>query len=204
MNTNAPGFVCDRCSQCCRTHRVPLTSHDITRLLPRASELGVAAEDFIDIAGPEKLDMTGEPESFFRLREGRRMLFLAHRELGGGGCVFLGDGGCSVHDARPFACRAYPYELPNHEALRLDVHAAVACPEETGVNITKSRPPNEDRLAGQYQQAVMQRNLEASEHASWVSKWNARQSVRLRMGKLPEDRAALLHRLLSANSSRFT
>src|SRR5262249_46963044 len=116
-------FRCTACGKCCRTIRVPITGSDLKRLMARTNE---APERLIDWLAPDAEDMTGEPESFVRLREGRRLMVLAHRAAA---CRFLGaDERCTVYAARPENCALYPFHLQSGKRggirrLRLFVEA---------------------------------------------------------------------------------
>ncbi len=56
--------------------------------------------------------MSGEPESFVELPQGRRLMTLARRE---GACHLLGaDQRCSVYEARPLDCRLFPFDVKRH------------------------------------------------------------------------------------------
>ncbi len=72
-----------RCTLCCRDTRMTLTEAD------------VAALEATGATGFARLDDNGDLE--FVNRDGR--------------CVFLGDDGCRVYEARPEGCRLYPLVL---------------------------------------------------------------------------------------------
>ncbi len=77
---------CERhdCRLCCYDTQMPLLPSDIERLVEHT---GRAVDDFSHI----------DPE------DGQRQL--SNTE---GHCVFLGDHGCTVYEARPVGCRLYP------------------------------------------------------------------------------------------------
>jgi Fe-S-cluster containining protein len=85
--TRASGFSyeCKACKRCCRGKRIPLNPYEVARL---AAHVGTSTTEFL----------------------------ARHTEVGGAilrrndddTCVFLGPGGCTVHAARPLACRLYP------------------------------------------------------------------------------------------------
>ncbi len=52
--------------------------------------------------------MTGEPETFVQLPQGRRLMVLRWRD---DGCVLLNDDRCRVHPHRPSSCRMYPFDV---------------------------------------------------------------------------------------------
>ena len=78
-------YECGACSRCCRGKIIPLTPYEVARL---AEHLGTT---------------TTETLERWTTRGGSA---LASRP--DGACVFLGEHGCSVHAARPLACRLYP------------------------------------------------------------------------------------------------
>lgn len=191
LEKNASGFKCDRCSHCCRSHRVPLTRADVRRL-----EGGpLLAAQYAEFLDPEQVEMAGEPESFARLREGRRVLMLRHlRQSDAPGCVFLQASGCSVHERRPDACRTYPYDRPEAgEALGLAPGAM--CPPESGVLVTL-RSAREAHSREDFLRAVRKRDEELKEHALFIVRWNRRQRTRIRLGRAPQSGAEFLLELL--------
>jgi Fe-S-cluster containining protein len=194
LNVTA-GFICDRCSTCCFTHRVPLTRADLKRLIERGKD----PADFVEFLRPEDADLTGEPESLAQLAEGRRLLALRHVGEGQDSrCTFLGEDGCRVHASRPMACRSYPYDRPETVgALGLVPH--YLCPEKSGVLVTLRRSQDEaaefHRDVHEFSLAVRQRDQEASDHAEWLFRWNKAQRMRIKLGKLPRSSAELLREL---------
>lgn len=87
-------FACTRCSACCRhtPGYVFLSDKDVDALTAR---LGI------------------ERPEFFR-RYTRRVRFgpvtrISLREKPNVDCIFWDNGGCSVYDARPLQCRAFPF-----------------------------------------------------------------------------------------------
>jgi len=172
---DASRFRCTGCGDCCRMHRVPVTAADVARLKEATAELEAA---FVQWLAPDEIDMTGEPESFVVLREGRKLPVLAFRD---GGCRFL-EGGrhCTVYAARPLCCRTFPIELesPDDGAMprRLTVLQDAACPGEFDAR------PDHDGLSARLD--ARQRELE--EHVALVAEWNRRQRRRGLAGKRPE------------------
>ncbi len=98
-------FHCTRCGNCCRQFRVPLTDVDLARLVLAT---GRPPSELVDWLSPTEVDMTGEPESFVVLPEGRRLMTLAWRDEA---CRFLAANECSVHADRPMSCRGYPFSV---------------------------------------------------------------------------------------------
>lgn len=155
-------FACSGCGRCCRDLRVPLTLADARRLPSSA----------IAWLRPDEVDMTGEPESFVLLPEGRRLLVLAQHD---NACVFLTDDGCSVYERRPSACRMYPFDVSlgrKHGVRRLKLLAPDLC-----FGDTRGRT-NPTSLANQH----LAHEGELRAHVADVQAFNRRQLRRQRLG----------------------
>ena len=99
-------FRCTGCGNCCRNLRVAVTALDVRRL---AAATGKAASTLVEWLAPDAVDMSGEPESFVELSEGRRLMVLAQHD---GACALLDrDESCRAYAARPRDCRAYPFDF---------------------------------------------------------------------------------------------
>ena len=86
LERSAPfSYECGGCSRCCRGKVIPLTPYEVARI---AEHLGTT---------------TTETLERWTTRGGSALAARAD-----GACVFLGEQGCSVHSARPLACRLYP------------------------------------------------------------------------------------------------
>lgn len=166
----APGGGCRRCGDCCRAVRVPLTHRDLERLTA-ATGLDVAAH--VEWLAPDEIDMTGEPETFVRLRAGRRLLVLRHL---GGACRHLVGDRCAVYRARPLACAAFPYDVAEAGALAPAVIPLSGAPCVLG-------PPVD---AASVLDCVRALRAELAEYAVLVGAWNHCQRRRQRLGRLPE------------------
>lgn len=86
---------------------MPVTDADVTRLTAALAS-SETITDWLEWLSPEQVDMTGEPETFVCLPEGRRLLVLRHQD---GGCVLLDERLCKVHPARPRSCQLYPWDI---------------------------------------------------------------------------------------------
>lgn len=88
-------FTCTGCGECCTgpSGSVYVSQPDVTRL---SEALGLAEEAFLD--------------RYTRSQDGRRVLT---DKPDSSDCVFLSGTACSVYDARPIQCRAYPFWLTN-------------------------------------------------------------------------------------------
>lgn len=168
-------FRCTACGECCRRHRAAVTSFDIERLV---AATGRAAREMVDWLAPDEVDMTGEPESFVELSEGRRLLVLAQTS---GACRFLGtDNLCTVHAARPLDCRAFPFDFERLE------HAG------TTVRRLKLLPLTHCDYATDGQQNLAQ--LAAEDTVRW-QELARYQALVLRWNRLAAHRRRLHHRL---------
>jgi Fe-S-cluster containining protein len=113
MGSDALAFRCTGCGNCCRDLHVAVTDADLLRLFLATAR---PALDLVAFLAPDAVDMSGEPDSFVDLREGRRLMVLRREN---GACHLLdGDQRCSVYGARPRDCAAFPFES---ESLRADV-----------------------------------------------------------------------------------
>jgi len=116
-------FECTRCSRCCRHSPgyVFLSAKDIDRFT-RALRIG--------------------REEFLRTYCRKVSLGIAERislkEKPNYDCIFWKDGGCSVYEARPLQCRAYPFWSANVASAEAWEEQGRQCP---GIN----RGPLHDR-----------------------------------------------------------
>jgi uncharacterized protein len=83
-------FTCQPgCTACCeRKGFVYLTEEDVAKA---AAYVGMTAEDF-------------ERKYIYRTKHQRRL-----RKPRGKECAFLGEGGCTIHPAKPTQCRLFPF-----------------------------------------------------------------------------------------------
>lgn len=106
----ALSFRCTSCGACCRSLRVALTSFDLARLVAATRQ---SPAELVAWLATDEVDMTGEPQSFVELREGRRLMVLAQTD---GACRLLqADNQCGAYAARPRDCRAFPFDIEDAE-----------------------------------------------------------------------------------------
>lgn len=119
------GFRCTECGECCKSLRVAITHHDLSRLIDGT---GKPATELVAWLAPDDVDMTGEPDTFVELGVGRRLMVLAQRD---GACTLLGaDNRCRAYAARPRDCELFPFDptLATDGALqKLDLLPFPAC-----------------------------------------------------------------------------
>jgi hypothetical protein len=91
-------FECTRCSRCCRhtPGYVFLSARDVERF---AKHLRISQEEFLRVYC--RRVSTGIADR------------ISLKEKPNFDCIFWADGGCSVYEARPLQCRAYPFWSAN-------------------------------------------------------------------------------------------
>jgi Fe-S-cluster containining protein len=172
MTEDPLSFRCTACGECCRKLRAAVTDRDLERLVTFTQK---GAESLIEWLAPDAVDMTGEPESFVELAEGRRLMALKQRA---GACVFLADDGrCSVHAARPADCRQYPFDVVGAEASREIRLLPLAdwCARETDGENARAEVFSADRA----------RWSELAAYQARLATWNRLARHRRRLGHRP-------------------
>jgi Fe-S-cluster containining protein len=163
-------FRCTECGECCRRFRVPVTGADLTRL-ERAT--GKTSHEFVAWLAPTAVDMTGEPDNFVRLPEGRRLLVLRQTEAG---CEFLSSNRCQVHAERPISCRVYPFDVKygaRHGIKRLKMLDMEGCEAAWDAKVDPHQVVREK----------LQEQRELAEYTLLVARFNRIQGHRQRFGK---------------------
>lgn len=169
-------FRCTGCGECCRRHRAAVTSFDVARLV---AATGRTASELVDWLAPHEVDMTGEPESFVELDEGRRLLVLAQAS---GACRLLGtDNLCSVYSARPLDCRAFPFDFERVQRDGATVRRLQLLPLNEGCDYARDGQQNLAQLAAE----DASRWQELTRYQALVAHWN----------RLAHHRRRLHHRL---------
>jgi len=178
-----------------------VTDQDVSRL---KSSVDDAVSEWLELVAAEQLDMIGEPETVVETRSGRCVMVLKHMD---NACVFLGPAGCRVHPLRPRACRAYPYDRPTTSKQRqpgpyqnaLGLHPAPLCPPETGyLRVFDDKKPAYHDERQEHLREVNERDLELSNYAELVMKYNRKQRLRQRLGRLAWDGTVFLQMLYDA------
>jgi Fe-S-cluster containining protein len=104
-----PAFSCARCGTCCRELIVPVTHHDVIRLVRGT---GLKPERFLHFFTSRETDLGRRHLAWVRLGGARRLMGLKFRQLKSGpACFFWGREGCRAYGFRPVTCRLYPFEL---------------------------------------------------------------------------------------------
>ncbi len=188
------GFRCTQCGNCCRDLVVPITGADLRRLV-RAT--GHAPADLVDFLTPEQVDMTGEPQSFSLLDVGRRVMALRrhrhHHDDDTLSCQFLdANEGCSVYDARPRACRVFPFDASfgrRGGVRRLRLLPGTDCQHELNGRVSPRSLHHEHTALSR----------ELSEYSQFLDTWNQTQRHRLRLRHALLSQDAFLTKLVQAD-----
>jgi Fe-S-cluster containining protein len=116
--------------------------------------------------------MTGEPQSFVELSEGRRLMVLAQRDRA---CLLLGTGDrCTAYAARPRDCRAFPFDFERSSgAVGLRLLPLIGCDHAHDGTNDLARLAAED--------AERWRELEA--YQAIIARWNRGAFHRRRLGR---------------------
>jgi Fe-S-cluster containining protein len=162
-------FRCTGCGNCCRALRVAVTASDVARLTAATSKPPI---ELVEWLAPGAVDMTGEPESFIELSEGRRLMVLAQA---GGACRLLdASDRCTAYAARPLDCQAFPFDFERGrpDAVRLRLLPLSGCDH--------ARDGRQDNAALEAVDA--QRWRELSSYQQQVGVWNRLARHRRRLG----------------------
>lgn len=186
---DALSFRCTGCGNCCRNLRVAVTALDVQRL---AHATGKAAPTLVDWLAPAAVDMSGEPDSFVELSEGRRLMVLAQTS---GACVLLAsDDSCRAYAARPRDCQAYPFDFEEPTELSAKRHLTLlpldACEYGEDGNNDLAELDAVDRV----------RFEELARYRAQVARWNRLAFHRRRL-RQPIGRAAEFLRFVLAAES---
>lgn len=157
-------FKCLLCGECCRLYWVPITHKDLYRI-HKATGL-----DPLDFAAHVPKDAVGEwGVPAFLLSDGRAHYLVLKKRLDGF-CIFtkLKDGHfiCTIYEARPIACRFYPYVYVPGDVVKFELAegAAKFCP---GIG----KGPVHDLSAEA--EAALLREKEMEGYKEFVKTWNA-------------------------------
>jgi len=164
-------FRCTGCGNCCKEPLLPLTDGDIRRIQERT---GDSVNDIVRWVDRNGIEMDDEPEAFVVLRQGKRVMVLAHER---GACRYLGsDNRCGIYESRPLGCRIYPFDptfTKKGKLKHLTIVEATECPYE----LDGSNDPDEIKdLHGRYAQAHEDFNEK-------IAEWNRAQAKKKRAGK---------------------
>jgi Fe-S-cluster containining protein len=177
-------FQCTSCGACCRSLRVVITHHDLTRLV---AALGIEAEELVEFLAPDAVDMSGEPETFVELGSGRRLMVLAQRD---GACKLLGDDNrCHAYAARPDDCRQFPFDVadvPDGAGLALSLLPLEGCDYERSASVDL------DARAREIVTGDDDRFRALAEYQALVARWNRLAARRRRFGHRVGDVADFL------------
>lgn len=98
-------FHCQQCGACCRhvKESVPLESLDAFRLAKYLRDIGEAIQCMDDVLAKYAVPVL--------LHESGYMVFMLGTVGTDDACIFLRDNKCTIHAAKPKACRTYPVSV---------------------------------------------------------------------------------------------
>ncbi len=111
-------FKCKSIGECCSTLKIPVTEHDINRILENGYDIFQIIEDTSPIILPSKT-LTGQTEK----------VYIMKRKPFTNECTFFENNRCKIHDYKPFACKIYPFalEVIDDDSLKIIVHTGKVC-----------------------------------------------------------------------------
>ncbi|VVB66433.1 Putative zinc- or iron-chelating domain protein [Candidatus Gugararchaeum adminiculabundum] len=145
---------CQRCNKCCTNHLILVTPQDAARV---EKETGISAVLFLDVIDDRKERERGEPAFILN---GKEKLLVLQKQMNNS-CILFNGKGCSVHAARPFLCRVYPFSA--NEKGELVSLPSRACKE-------KWFPEGEE--AKQYLQDARAYQQQLEDYKKAIEKWN--------------------------------
>ncbi|MEM3399234.1 MAG: YkgJ family cysteine cluster protein [Candidatus Micrarchaeia archaeon] len=155
---NATSGPCARCdANCCKNYIVCITANDLLRLADYTK-----STEWAD-AVPSHLILNPPTSGFFLYDRGKPVeFFLCLKRDNRECCVFLNDENlCSVYEARPLLCRAYPFEKSGSSIV---YKKNFRCP---------SRWELDKKTLDDFTNAVKKHEEEAAEYGKWCREWNA-------------------------------
>lgn len=173
-------FRCTGCGNCCKDPLLPLTDTDLARIVAHTGDSPSEIVRWVDRSG---IDMDDEPEAFVRLRQGKRVMVLAHNRRG---CRYLGaDNRCTIYTHRPIGCRVFPFDPSfgrDGKLRRLRLVNVTECEYE----LDGHNDPDRIRSQQDRYDQTHERYFEK------VAEWNALQTRRVRQGLAVQTAARYL------------
>lgn len=135
VDPEAASFRCTGCGACCSEFWINVSAADVARI---CDATGLSAIEVVEFTGEHLVDGEDDDDGWVLLGDTRSLMTLktAPDERV---CQFLVDGLCSIYEARPRACRLYPWDrdwlLGGHRShIRLEI-LTDDCPYETDGNV---------------------------------------------------------------------
>ncbi len=130
VDAAARRFRCTGCGNCCKEVWINVTDADVRRL---CDATGLSAAEVVQFPSVDAVEGTAEDDGWVAFgpdpKDVGLMTLRSNRATGA--CRFLVDDRCSVYEARPRACRLYPWDVertPAGPKVRLDIFTE--CPHE--------------------------------------------------------------------------
>lgn len=164
-------FRCTGCGNCCKDPLLPLSHDDLRRVSRRTGE---DPSEFVRWVTKDEIQMDDEPEAFVVLRQGKRVMTLAH---GRRGCRYLGkDDRCTIYGSRPLGCRIFPFDPSFDRAGKLR-HLKLIDATDCEYELDGRNDVAEIR-------ALHEKYEDASDaYHQRVAEWNRAQTARRRQGR---------------------
>ncbi|MFX1455387.1 MAG: YkgJ family cysteine cluster protein [Promethearchaeota archaeon] len=116
-------YNCMKCGTCC--HEIP---GDYVKRIPIYPE---EADNLIEIAKEREIEFKIIEDLIFPDTKNEKILVLTYRirlDNESHGCPFYNDkNGCSVHEVKPLACKAYPLALKQIDAFNFEISIDPLC-----------------------------------------------------------------------------
>jgi Fe-S-cluster containining protein len=167
-------FMCQRCGRCCTDFYVNVIDTDIRRIV---KETGRVPQDFVDLCPRELIVDNDDEDCYLKMNGGEHLLILAERM---GRCAFqLPDKRCEIYEARPLACRLFPFDVKDGKVVINDEAIGVCKGLSAG-----GRPNDEKEITS----VENQWSHENARFAERVKEWNRLAD----QGKVNDDWQSLL------------
>lgn len=130
----ALNFRCTGCGACCSEFWINVTDTDVRRLVQHT---GMGAMELVEFASPRVVESEPEEDGWvpFGADTNERGLMTLKTDEETSVCQFLQDDGlCGVYEARPLACRLYPWDrdYPTAHTSRIGIEIFTEeCPYES-------------------------------------------------------------------------
>lgn len=151
-------FSCNQCGACCREFAIPLSHHDMLRLLAAHPELAPEALFRLRPAPPDDAEAL--------LLEGETWHLLLQRAENA--CLFLdSDNRCGSYESRPQACRTFPFDPAPFGRVQILPAAEL---------VWENRCDHDPVPKAMLRQARIDNHLGSEQFADYrevVSRWNA-------------------------------
>lgn len=157
VDAAARRFRCTGCGKCCTEVWVNVTDADVRRLCDLT---GLSAGEVVQFPDIEAVEGTVDEDGWVAFGPDPKDagLMTLRSDPATGACRFLVDDRCSVYEARPLACRLYPWDVeitPAGPKVGLDIFTE--CPHEEDGSLDVHKLIDEYELDEDERQAYEER-----------------------------------------------